>query len=515
LHKKDVILLDYNSFIMSSFEKTDNDHFCRRLYFVFLTVLFVLIAKTTSAQFLGTASNYAGSHVLAINPSLMTTSYCYADFGLNLRLLAYNDMFFLPSGEILSTLKSSKYSYKFEYDGNLYDIGFLINKNPKKVNETLDFAVLSGMRNIDGKQSVGAFLNMRLYTDAYRIPWEIPEMMIVSFDNGDYFNKDYKSKNWDISTMTWSEIGLSYSRVIYERYNDKIDVGATVKGLLGYDAAVLHVNNIDYEILNKDSAFVKSIDADIVYSLPLDYDKKFADGNILNLEGINGHGMGFDFGVTYTRKKNTDIPRKVKRACSYPITPYQWRFGLSFLNIGAIRFNNGARSHNISGDVNTVVDFSVFNDIQTINNLFDTLDMIFADGDVSSSNGAIRVGLPTVFSMQFDYNISHGLFVNASWLHPLKLMKYSVRRAALLMVEPRYERQLFEISLPVTFYNYEKVFVGLSARVGFITIGTHNLLNIIGIRNAYGLDFYLALKFNLHKGSCASGKGACWNSDFR
>lgn len=501
---------------MLFYKSRGRNRVCGKLVFVFLTAFFVLIAKTTSAQFLGTTSNYSGSRALAVNPSLMTTSYNYSDFGLNLNFGAYNDMFFAPSKEIISVIKGNPYGYKYEYNGNLFDIGFLANTKSKYLTESLDVNALSFMINPNGKQAFGFFMNTRLYSGVNKIPWEIPEMMIVSLDNGDYFNQNYQSRDWDVSTMTWGEIGFSYSRIVYERYDDKIDVGASLKGLVGFDAAVLRVNNLDYEMLNRDSAYIHSIDFDALYSLPVNYDANFNGDNILNTNKIvSGYGLGFDIGVTYTRKKDTDIPKKVKVSCAYPITPYKWRVGLSILDIGAIKFNNNAVNNKFASSKDVIIDFSTFNNINTFGKLVDTLSVIFDDDKTQSSAEAITIGLPTALSLQFDYNFGNNLYVNVLWVHPLRLMTHSVCRAASVVLEPRYETTFFEVSLPVTLYNYEKIFIGLSVRAAFVTVGTQNLLNLVGIGDAYGADFYVSLKFNFAKGRCHGYRGACWNADFR
>ena len=57
--------------------------------------------------------------------------------------------------------------------------------------------------------------------------------------------------------------------------------------------------------------------------------------------------------------------------------------------------------------------------------------------------------------------------------------------------------------------------VGSSARIGLITIGTHNLASYLGIGDVNGMDVFISLKLNLAKGSCNENKfDACWSADY-
>ena len=82
------------------------------------------------------------------------------------------------------------------------------------------------------------------------------------------------------------------------------------------------------------------------------------------------------------------------------------------------------------------------------------------------------------------------------------------------MVEPRYETEYFEFSVPLTLYDYRFLNLGASVRIGYVTIGTQNIASYFGIGNVKGLDVYVSLKFNLVKGGCYDRFGACWSSNF-
>lgn len=478
-------------------------------------VLMMFFVNDITAQFLGTSTNYSGSRGLAINPSLMTTTYVYADLGLNLGQLAYNDFAYLHASDYYKLLNGESTS-DYYVNGKRYDIGFLINTKPKNLYETLDFNVASAMYNRDGKSAFGFFINNRVYTYGKRIPWEILEASIVSIENGDYY-KNYKSKNTRVGMMAWSEMGVSYSRTVYDYDYDKIDLGFSVKGLLGYAGVHLNLKDVDKDIISNDTTVIHNLDMMAAVSGPVDYMAQFSEGEIFDANRmVNGFGAGFDIGFTYTRKRENKMYAAIKQPCAAPVIQYVWRLGVSLLDVGALSFRNNARVYRLGTDTDKIFDVNELEGSESIDDMMNRVSGFFYDNPSESLvDDRFLMGLPTAMSVQFDYSYTKNIFVNATWIQPVHVLKYYASRPALLMVEPRYESSLVDFAIPVTLYNYKKLFLGAELRLAFLTVGTHNIFNFLGIGESYGLDVYAALKINLYKGKCTGGGGACWNADFR
>lgn len=492
-------------------------HIIRCFGFLFL-VSFLTFKNDVSAQVLGTATNYSGSRGLAVNPSLMTTSFVYADFGLNLGVSAYNDFAYIYAKDYKNLLKGDGLS-RYYVNGKRYNVGFVINKDPKYVYENLDFNVISLMYNPKGKRAYGFFVNNRVYTYGKRIPWEIPEAAMVSIEDGDYIGKNYKSENAKIGMMAWSEIGFSYAMTVYDRYSDKFDVGITLKGLLGYAGVALNLNEVDKDIVDKNVSVIHKLDMTAAMAGPIDYDAQFSDGQLFNRNSLtNGLGLGFDLGVTYINKKDEKEHGEVKRSCTSPKILYNWRLGVSLLDVGAIRFNKNAKVYGYFSETDKDFDISRLEGVENFDSMMDTLNSMLYENPAEAVDGKeFMLGLPTALSLQFDYNLWKGFYLNSTWIQPLRFWKYSVTRPAMLTVSPRYESLLLDVSLPVSLYNYERIMIGAEMRLAFLTLGTQNIFNFIGIGKSYGLDVYVAIKFNLYKGKCWKNviKDSCWNADFR
>lgn len=114
--------------------------------------------------------------------------------------------------------------------------------------------------------------------------------------------------------------------------------------------------------------------------------------------------------------------------------------------------------------------------------------------------------MPAALSLQADYNYFPDWYVSAVVMIPLKTSAFQFRRPGQAIVNLRYETPHFEMSLPVSLYDFKKLHVGLAARFYMVTIGTDNLGAFFGAGDFYGFDLYFAVKFHIAKGWCGRYK---------
>lgn len=487
-----------------------------RILSLFL-ICFSFVVNLNSQTFIGSQSNYAGSRALSMNPASLTTSNLRFDIALfQFGVMAYNDYAYMKSNDLMRViLTRGEYAPVYVVGGEEKD--YLVYENPRRrprnLYESLDLNVLSMMCDIDGRQAVGFSFNARTYTNASKIPWEIPEICINGTEDSTLYTR-YQSDGARVSTMEWAEIALSYSNTIYERYDNKFDVGATLKYLIGYSAAVANVNELDYNILGADSIDVNYIDLDAAYSLPLSYDEPFESENLFDGSLQRGGGFAVDLGFSYTRKTDAKMLRKKRGYYNYDKVDYVWKAGISIMDLGFINFKDNALEHHFFADNDMRFKVDDLDDVKTMDELYGCISANYFDGDSTASlvGNSFVVGLPTTLRLQFDYNIHENIFVNATFIQPVRLFKYSVKAAPRLMVEPRYESEYFDFALPISLYDYKFLHVGASFRFAYLTIGTENIANYLGLGNANGMDVYVAVRFNLSKSSKISSKrDACWS----
>ena len=492
-----------------------------KLYKSLFFILLLFVSKILFSQSLiGTQSSYAGSNSMSMNPASMTTSDVYFDFSLvNLGLSFYNNYAYIKANDFSAFVFSKEHGFPtYDIDGE--KLSFLTydrnDKKPNDIYESLDANVMRFMYNIDTKQAVAFSLNARAYTSAVGIPYEIPEIITKGLDD-DNFNGHYVSSGTSVSTMEWAEVALAYSRKLYDRYHNRIDVGLSVKYLLGYSAAVGNINELDYDIFYEDSIVVNKFNADLAYSLPINYNADFSSSSLFDNSIVRGTGVAFDLGLTYTYKKNiASNERRILASCMQPKLDYVWKLGISLMDVGYIRFKNNAVVNSFINDKEVLFDTYAFDHVKKFNDMMEFMSAVYYDGDSLASLVAndFSVGLPTTLRLQFDYNIKDNFYVNTTYIQPLKLMKYSVAAIPQLMVEPRYESEYLEFSIPITLQDYRHLLIGASARIGFVTIGTQNISSYLGFGDVKGVDVFVSVKFNMTKGKCDDRFGACWSSGF-
>ena len=134
---------------------------------------------------------------------------------------------------------------------------------------------------------------------------------------------------------------------------------------------------------------------------------------------------------------------------------------------------------------------------------------------LSLKSNTIKIGLPTALSVQADFSLQNNIYIGGFWIHPIRINMSALRRPAQLAVVPRFETKYFELSVPLSLYEYRYPRVGIAARFYFLTIGTERLGTYLGMADMNGLDIYASVKISINKGSCKSKfGGACSNQNF-
>lgn len=487
--------------------------FYRLIIFV---LLFLNSLALSSQSLVGAQSNFAGSRSLSMNPALINASYLYSDFSVaNLSLSAFNDYAYISTKGLYNIIVSYKNDDHVENPIGIFD-----NGKPKSLYQSLDLNVLGFMYSIDVRQSVGFSMNARVYTNATDVPHVIIDIIENGLNNKEKsgYNGSYTSSDMSVSTMEWVEFAFAYSRKLHDKYHNRIDAGVSAKYLLGYSAAVGNVNELNYVISEDTVVTVNKFDADIAYSLPIKYDELLASKSWFDESLVRGHGVAFDIGLIFTHKKFVEVNNKrIFASCMLPKLDYRWRLGLSLMDLGFIVFNDNAIDNSFDNEEPVVFDKYVFDHLECFGDMMKYMSAIYYDGDTMASvvNDKFIVGLPTTLRLQFDYNLYKRFYINTTIIQPVKIFKYSVVTSPQLMVEPRYESDIFDFSLPMTLCDYRHLSLGASLRIGFLTIGTQNLSSYLGFGSVKGMDVYVSFKFNFIRGNCAEDRfDACWSADY-
>jgi hypothetical protein len=341
-----------------------------------------------------------------------------------------------------------------------------------------------------GKFSVGLNMAFRNYVIGRNLTKEITQAIVEGPRLPEYYNVPLEGSNYRLKGMSFTEFGLNGGYMIYEMGGNALNIGATVKYLVGVSSANMLVDNFAYEMFDTTNAVISNFSGRYGGTDP---------------EFFSGTGFGLDLGITYEEKVNRTsfTPHSPGSKCRY--TEYLYRVGFSILDIGSIKFNNSPyrEVENASGpwiDYNT-------SSAQSIEEGIAEADQLLSNG-ITVRENTYKARLPLSFSFQFDYNVGQGLYVNAFLLYGAGLKNsFGAERLSMISITPRYEDNRIGIAAPLSINQLGRAGLGLSFRIWYLSFGTDNIIPILFNTNVYRLDAYAQLKIPILKSQQCKRKG--------
>lgn len=297
-----------------------------------------------------------------------------------------------------------------------------------------------------------------------------------------------------INSSLYQEYSGSFAKVILNKDAYYLKLGGTAKYLQGLGAAYAINDGIQFH-QSGDTIVIDRSNLKVGYSSP-DFLNQLQGGPISavmpSFKNFNGKGLGFDIGaIMEWRPKITDALTSNNR--------YLMKVGLSIMDIGAVNYKS------------KVINYSAFNTTpvkftgdSSFNAAFDKgIDsglaymQTYAQQNFNYSKGPdkFKVSIPSLINLNFDVNVFKWFYVGVNWTQSLlSPTKVAFRRPSSIVVVPRFEHRLFEVSLPMSFYNdYKDAGMGMYLRVGPVYLGSDNLIKSINRTVFNGYDFYLGI----------------------
>jgi len=362
-----------------------------------------------------------------------------------------------PRGTVIYDFYDKKRKSYVSISGNMTGPSFTI-----KLDKNNSIGFISGFRFIGGVQNIPSELNYYTY---FNKPF-FQAFPITSFTGG---------------LLSWQEYGLNYVKKI-KGYSTITLLGGTIKYLSGNEAMFFD---------DKHSSIIQQIRGDSLavldrMDMQYGYTNTIFKSNLLRFKQ-NGIGASIDLGATILFGEK--------------INDYNFRIGVSLLDLGFINFNKNALKYRINIDTLAVIDLEEFKNIDQISKLDSVSKIlsqqIFNDPDKTLEANSFSMRLPGALSIQFDYSFSKMFYINAILIQRLTTKKYSIIRNNLFAVSPRIEHRWFSVSTPLVIYDWKSIRIGTSVRLAYLTIGSDNILTLFTNNAHYtGSDFYIGLKFN-------------------
>ncbi|MEK0439352.1 MAG: hypothetical protein RLZZ504_268 [Bacteroidota bacterium] len=301
-------------------------------------------------------------------------------------------------------------------------------------------------------------------------------------DKNNNFNLDRSAAS--VNAYVSSGINVSFSRDL--PWKQKMMFGATLKKVWGLGGAYakwddMQVHKVSQNIVNFDKT-------NIHYAL---------------YQGRGrGTAMDLGWGMIYHKpdyKQNGDYLKKHKQ--------YRYKFGLSLLDLGSVRYDN-VQATDIVNATTTTWDATGFRDqliaadpnaitLAPINGIFQSVS------GYSTDTRTENIGLPTRFIASVDYQYSKRVFINYQVMQSLRgRFTQHMRYQSYAMIAPRYEKQKWEVSVPILLeYDYRSLRAGFALRAGCFYIGSNSALNFLYTRNVRDADIYFGFTISQLKGT--------------
>ena len=490
-----------------------------KLKLLFFAALLAAMSFSVKGQeFLPFANdNYAGITGVHLNPASIANSRYIVDISLaGFSLDAYNNYLSFRAKDVIKSLKD---------DGSFnFDTKELLNGKKKWGNLMASVHALNFMFSITPKVALGFTGRVRMFANVQNLDENVATWFYndrdVSALHYDYAkNNQYTSSNMSINVSAFAEYGITLAGALWESPNKKhfLKAGLTGKILQGLGAMYLNSEKMVFEFYNKDSLSVhgdaaKTTGSNISYGMSNNFNRIDKDPYKFNIES-KSIGVGFDVGFIYEWRpdgENYIEEMDCKVGEMKYANKYKLRIGLSVTDIGWLTYKKHPISRNfimqggtnVSNDFDHIENFngSYINGItQRIDDLITNNNPAYREGD--SQSETFRTTLPMAASLQGDYNIGKGFYLNLTPFVSLyqginvKENVAKIHSYTIVSLTPRFEHKWFGISIPLQYNQLSRIgfAVGVGLRLGPLWLGTNDLISICS-KDIYGMNLQAALK---------------------
>jgi outer membrane protein OmpA-like peptidoglycan-associated protein len=466
-------------------------------------------------------SNYAGIMGTQLQPASFVDGRFVFDLNLmGLNLNAYQNFGYFDAKAMRNTQGNGGYWWSKSFgDTAIYNSWaspdstftdrFLIRNYNKDSRGTLgfytniQFDVLNFNFHINPKIAVGLFVRGRSITNIDNLD---PKLAVLAENGLDYsllWNQKLNEELVNINHLTWTEYGFNYGQVVMDKNEHFVKVGGSLKLLRGNTAAYFFTNNFEYNLKNSDTSFLLQGDFNYGYSQNLD---DFISGNEQDyFIRASNWGLGVDLGGVYEwRQGYEDYQYDMDGETSIWArhkNKYKLRVGASLLDIGGMRFRKGGLSRNFSAKSTNPFDLTVFQSAENFQDFDQVIDsLIQSPGDdwiaKQDTSSTFYMRTPSAFSVQVDYHIWKGFYVNATTMINLisKKTDTKVKVPNQISITPSFDIAGFGLHLPFSYNKYSGVRTGIATRLGPLTVGITDYRALFARGKVKGIELFAGLR---------------------
>lgn len=353
---------------------------------------------------------------------------------------------------------------------------------------------------LDRKQAIAFGVNLRGYTTAKTGTFTFYDSLRDK-DISAFFklnqDADYTA---NMVSSNWIELFATYSRTLWDDEYGRMNGGITVRGMRGIGGAFAQLGGgriLADAVSARTIYLLRAASARYGYSSNFDQwqDSKSTTRNLKDFLGHTQAGAAIDLGMEYYVK--SQAVTNFNDEDTYD--EYEWKIGVSLLDLGANRYQFGTQSRSASGpktDVSDSVLQAKLGGVSSLANFNDSLATMV--DNIGTLTGQFTVWNPTRLVINVDRPLQDHFSVNANLTVNLAGSNngnaFFAKDFNLLSVTPRWETKVLGAYLPMLVTTNGRFWIGGAFKAGPLLLGVHNWANIFSKEKIQNGGFYLALQ---------------------
>jgi hypothetical protein len=461
------------------------NHFNQKWLLPALLSLLVYSNGYTQNYYALQGSNYAGNLGIGNNPaSIVNTPWKWDITLFGVQKKNATNGVIIRNWSLFSNPQKSEYSFREgDYRRYAYD-DFNIN-------------LLNTRIALNRRQAIGFGLNLRSYSQLSAGPINFVDSLKSTrdfFDLGNYTRK----LHGDFIHSAWLEFFVTWAQTIWDNSDSRLNAGITAKISRGVSGAYLNVLNGSVGQAIHNSQYVYTMqDVFAEYGYSSNYDtwqkEKSTRQNVKDFITHAQGGISFDLGAEYLIKSQA-ISTVWDKDDYYD---YNWKIGVSLLDIGFNQYKYGINSRRLSGFQDNITDTVLdvqFQDINKLQEFNEKLPGIIRN--IQQPMGTFHVVNPMRLVLNVDHYISGAWYINGNASLNLSSLSGAQNRLTelnMLTVTPRWETRRLGFYLPIQFNTKDNLWVGGAVKLGPLLLGVHNWGTVFSKNKMQNGGAYLAL----------------------
>jgi hypothetical protein len=365
-----------------------------------------------------------------------------------------------------------------------------------------DLHLLNARYTFKPGQAIGFGMNLRNYLHLNTSAFNYADTLSNGY-NFFKINDGLNSRfNASFTHSSFVELYGSYSRQLWETDGASLSVGITLKVTKGISGAYARLRDIGYrnESVGGQPAYIVS-NGSAAYGYYTGYDRtgsaQTGKENVKSFLKPARSFIGADLGIVYVQQNDAGYSNAYGDESDDP-TDYNFKIGISLLDIGKNRFQHGLQSRSLQGVYDksdnrlSVGEFPGVTDLTSFN---DSVRNYIVD--YKQTNGLFSITSPTRLVLNVDKKLPHNLYVNGeltvNLLSTSADRQLNTRELNLLTITPRWETRTWGLYLPVQYNTQGNLWVGAALKAGPVLLGFHNLGMLKFKRKDVNGGAYLAL----------------------